>query len=86
MQLGHPISLGSRGAWFLPLRELFDRQAAETRSRWDRLWMITGRGLTHPTVYQHPIRGEQGVFVGPRNIHDIVQKHNYWVCYWVHSD
>lgn len=45
--------------WFVPLKEFYEMQDDETKARWDRLWMITGRGQrAHPLVYKHPVRGD----------------------------
>ncbi|CAE8581138.1 unnamed protein product [Polarella glacialis] len=45
--------------WFVPLKEFYELQDPETRDRWDKYWMITGRdGFAHPLVFRHPIRGD----------------------------
>eukprot|EP01068_Selenidium_serpulae_P002767 Selendium_serpulae@DN265_c0_g1_i1.p1 len=45
--------------WFIPLKELYESQTTETRQRWDRLWMLSGRqsgDVVHPLVCRHPVR------------------------------
>jgi len=45
--------------WFVPLNEFFEMQDEETKQRWNKQWMITGRGqYAHPMVYKHPVRGD----------------------------
>eukprot|EP00286_Rhodomonas_abbreviata_P028215 CAMPEP_0181313104 /NCGR_PEP_ID=MMETSP1101-20121128/14068_1 /TAXON_ID=46948 /ORGANISM="Rhodomonas abbreviata, Strain Caron Lab Isolate" /LENGTH=296 /DNA_ID=CAMNT_0023420031 /DNA_START=426 /DNA_END=1316 /DNA_ORIENTATION=- len=52
----HSVAEGG-DTWFVPLKELYELQDEETKSRWERLWMLTGRGgFTHPLVYTHPVR------------------------------
>ena len=43
---------------FVPLKEVYDLQPPEIQSRWDKLWMLTERGPSHPLVYKHPHQGE----------------------------
>jgi taurine dioxygenase len=42
---------------FVPLKELYELQDAETQQRWNKLWMVTDR-FAHPLVYKHPTRGD----------------------------
>jgi taurine dioxygenase len=44
--------------YFIPLKELYESVSDETRARWDKLWMMTGRreAPIHPLVCQHPFR------------------------------
>lgn len=55
----HSVCEGG-STWFVPLKEFYEMQDEETRRRWDRYWMITGRGdgMAHPLVYKHPVRGD----------------------------
>merc|ERR1712232_1130762 len=54
----HSVCEGGE-TWFVPLNEFYELQDNETRSRWNKLWMLTGRGQhAHPFVYQHPVRGD----------------------------
>jgi len=54
----HSVCEGGE-TWFMPLKEFYERQDEETKARWDRLWMITGRQqFAHPMVYKHPTRGD----------------------------
>jgi len=52
--------------YFIPLHEFYESLPAETRERFDRLWMVTGRRrrgkeapIVHPLVYQHPYRHKE---------------------------
>jgi hypothetical protein len=42
---------------FIPLNELIESLPAETRSRWERLWMLPDRRdkVVHPLIYPHPV-------------------------------
>lgn len=54
----HSVCEGGE-TWFVPLKEFYEMQDEETRERWSRYWMITGRQqYAHPMVYQHPTRGD----------------------------
>jgi len=54
----HSVCEGGE-TWFVPLKEFYEMQDAETKSLWDRLWMVTGREqYAHPLVYNHPVRGD----------------------------
>jgi len=54
----HSVCEGGE-TWFMPLKEFYESQDEETRARWDKLWMITGRQqFAHPMVYKHPTRGD----------------------------
>merc|ERR1712187_797684 len=54
----HSVCEGGE-TWFVPLKEFYELQDEETKKRWDRLWMITGRGqFAHPLIYKHPVRGD----------------------------
>ena len=44
---------------FVPLKEVFETASPALQSLWERLWMVTGRGHSHPLVYRHPVRGDQ---------------------------
>jgi alpha-ketoglutarate-dependent taurine dioxygenase len=46
--------------YFMPFHEFYESLPEETRERYDRLWMVTGRrqAPVHPLVYQHPFRNE----------------------------
>eukprot|EP00927_Polykrikos_kofoidii_P077922 TRINITY_DN74806_c0_g1_i1.p1 TRINITY_DN74806_c0_g1~~TRINITY_DN74806_c0_g1_i1.p1 ORF type:complete len:348 (-),score=41.62 TRINITY_DN74806_c0_g1_i1:152-1195(-) len=45
--------------WFVPLADFYEMQDDKTKEKWDKLWMVTGRGqVAHPLVYKHPIRGD----------------------------
>merc|ERR1712232_1234850 len=55
----HSVCEGGE-TWFVPLNEFYERQDAETKAKWDKLWMVTGRRqFAHPMVYQHPVRGDK---------------------------
>lgn len=54
----HSVCEGGE-TWFMPLKEFYELQDEETRARWDKLWMVTGRQqFAHPMVYKHPTRGD----------------------------
>lgn len=54
----HSVCEGGE-TWFIPLKEFYELQDDETKARWNRTWMITGRQqFAHPMVYQHPTRGD----------------------------
>jgi len=54
----HSVCDGGQ-TWFVPMNEFYEMQNEETKARWDRYWMVTGRGeYAHPMVYQHPTRGD----------------------------
>eukprot|EP00933_Yihiella_yeosuensis_P043619 TRINITY_DN384_c2_g1_i1.p1 TRINITY_DN384_c2_g1~~TRINITY_DN384_c2_g1_i1.p1 ORF type:complete len:295 (+),score=34.01 TRINITY_DN384_c2_g1_i1:209-1093(+) len=55
----HAVCEGGE-TWFVPLSDFYEMQDAETKARWDRYWMITGRGdgMAHPLVYKHAVRGD----------------------------
>jgi len=54
----HSVCEGGE-TWFMPLKEFYESQDEETRAKWDKLWMITGRQqFAHPMVYRHPTRGD----------------------------
>jgi len=54
----HSVCEGGE-TWFIPLKEFYELQDMETRKKWDRYWMVTGRGqVCHPLVYKHPVRGD----------------------------
>lgn len=59
-QTMHMHSICESGeTWFVPLKEFYEMQDEATRARWDKLWMVTGRGqMAHPMVYKHPTRGD----------------------------
>lgn len=54
----HSVCEGGE-TWFVPLSDFYEMQTEETKERWDKLWMITGRRqYAHPLVYKHPTRGD----------------------------
>lgn len=54
----HSVCDGGQ-TWFVPLKEFYEMQDEDTKARWDRYWMLTGRReYAHPMVYQHPHRGD----------------------------
>mmetsp|Transcript_39918 Transcript_39918/g.113214 ORF Transcript_39918/g.113214 Transcript_39918/m.113214 type:complete len:310 (-) Transcript_39918:215-1144(-) len=60
VSLYHMHSVPKKGATtFLPLAEVIERMPEEQRSKWERLWMCSGRqsGPVHPVIYKHPRTG-----------------------------
>lgn len=56
--LYHMVSVPKKGNTdFVPLYELLESLPAETRARWERLWMLPDRRdkILHPLVYPHPV-------------------------------
>ncbi|CAJ1430482.1 unnamed protein product, partial [Effrenium voratum] len=51
----HSVCEGGE-TWFVPLKEFYEMQDAETKARWERYWMLPRRDLAHPLVYKHPVR------------------------------
>jgi len=53
------VSVGG-DTYFLPMHEFYQSLPAETRQRYDQMWMVTDRrqAPVHPLVYQHPFRNE----------------------------
>ena len=59
--LYHIVSVPREGATvFAPLTEVLAALPAETRARWERLYMVgSGGRVVHPLVYAHPLTGDE---------------------------
>jgi len=42
---------------FVSLSDVIKEMGKDRRLFWNRLWMVSGKGLVHPLIYTHPITG-----------------------------